>query len=196
MRVTCPACGARYAVDDGAIPAGGRMVQCSACQAEWRAQRQPAPGALAAPAIAQAESAQAESAQAESAQAESAQAESAQAESAQAESAQAAGPQAAGPQAAGARPVAAPADPPVRPQPAAMIASLENDATPARRGGFFTGFIVVALLALAAVTLYAKHAAIATAAPAAAEPLGAYVAAVDQGRAWLAETVARLRDGG
>jgi len=161
MRVTCPACGARYAVDDDAIPAGGRMVQCSACQAEWRAQRQPAPGALAAPAIAQAESAQA-----------------------------------AGGQAAGARPVAAPADPPVRPQPAAMIASLENDATPARRGGFFTGFIVVALLTLAAVTLYAKHAAIATAAPAAAEPLGAYVAAVDQGRAWLAETVARLRDGG
>ena len=176
MRVTCPACGARYAVDDGAIPAGGRMVQCSACQAEWRAQRQPAPGALAAPAIAQAESAQAESAQAESAQA--------------------AGPQAAGPQAAGGQPPAAPADPPVRPQPAAMIASLENDATPARRGGFFTGFIVVALLTLAAVTLYAKHAAIATAAPAAAEPLGAYVAAVDQGRAWLAETVARLRDGG
>ena len=161
MRVTCPACGARYAVDDDAIPAGGRMVQCSACQAEWRAQRQPAPGALAAPAIAQAESAQA-----------------------------------AGGQAAGARPVAAPADPPVRPQPASMIASLENDATPARRGGFFTGFIVVALLTLAAVTLYAKHAAIATAAPAAAEPLGAYVAAVDQGRAWLAETVARLRDGG
>jgi len=161
MRVTCPACGARYAVDDDAIPAGGRMVQCSACQAEWRAQRQPAPGALAAPAIAQAESAQA-----------------------------------AGGQAAGARPVAAPADPPVRPQPAAMIASLENDATPARRGGFFTGFIVVALLTLAAVTLYAKHAAIATAAPAAAEPLGAYVAAVDQGRAWLAEAVARLRDGG
>ena len=161
MRVTCPACGARYAVDDDAIPAGGRMVQCSACQAEWRAQRQPAPGALATPAIAQAESAQA-----------------------------------AGGQAAGARPVAAPADPPVRPQPAAMIASLENDATPARRGGFFTGFIVVALLTLAAVTLYAKHAAIATAAPAAAEPLGAYVAAVDQGRAWLAEAVARLRDGG
>ena len=166
MRVTCPACGARYAVDDGAIPAGGRMVQCSACQAEWRAQRQPAPGALAAPAIAQAESAQAESAQA------------------------------AGGQAAGARPVAAPADPPVRPQPAAMIASLENHAAPARRGGFFAGFIVVALLTLAAVTLYAKHAAIATAAPAAAEPLGAYVAAVDQGRAWLAEAVARLRDGG
>ncbi len=166
MRVTCPACGARYAVDDDAIPAGGRMVQCSACQAEWRAQRQPAPGALAAPAIAQAESAQAESAQA------------------------------AGGQAAGARPVAAPADPPVRPQPAAMIASLENHAAPARRGGFFAGFIVVALLTLAAVTLYAKHAAIATAAPAAAEPLGAYVAAVDQGRAWLAETVARLRDGG
>ena len=171
MRVTCPACGARYAVDDDAIPAGGRMVQCSACQAEWRAQRQPAPGALAAPAIAQAESAQAESAQA-------------------------AGAQAAGAQAAGAQPVAAPADPPVRPQPAAMIASLENHAAPARRGGFFAGFIVVALLTLAAVTLYAKHAAIATAAPAAAEPLGAYVAAVDQARAWLAETVARLRDGG
>ena len=165
MRVTCPACGARYAVDDGAIPAGGRMVQCSACQAEWRAQRQPAPGALAAPMIAQA-------------------------------GAQTAGGQTAGPQAAGGQPPAAPADPPVRPQPAAMIASLENDATPARRGGFFAGFIVVALLTLAAVTLYAKHAAIATAAPAAAEPLGAYVAAVDQGRAWLAETVARLRDGG
>lgn len=74
-----------------------------------------------------------------------------------------------------------------------MAASLEADTAPPRRGGFRTGFVVVALLAFAGVTLYAKQSAIATAAPALAEPLNAFVSVVDRGRALLAETVARLR---
>ncbi|QDL92156.1 hypothetical protein FDP22_10450 [Paroceanicella profunda] len=35
MRLQCPNCSARYRVPDGAIPATGRSVQCSACGASW-----------------------------------------------------------------------------------------------------------------------------------------------------------------
>ncbi len=35
MRLVCPSCGARYEVDDGAIPQTGRDVQCSACDHGW-----------------------------------------------------------------------------------------------------------------------------------------------------------------
>ncbi|MFT6104058.1 MAG: putative Zn finger-like uncharacterized protein [Paracoccaceae bacterium] len=35
MRLICPECGAQYAVEDGLIPASGRDVQCSNCQANW-----------------------------------------------------------------------------------------------------------------------------------------------------------------
>lgn len=156
MRVTCPACGARYAVDDDAIPPAGRMVQCSACSAEWRATpRSPAAASAASGATARAVAAASGKPAAEGAQ--------------------------------------VPATLPRQPQPDAMIASLQD--APRRRGGFVAGFAVVALLAFAAVTLYAKQAAIATTAPALAEPLGAYVAAVDRGRLLLAETAARLRRG-
>lgn len=37
MVLVCPACGARYAPPENAIPAAGRLVRCSACRAEWRA---------------------------------------------------------------------------------------------------------------------------------------------------------------
>lgn len=35
MRITCPNCGAQYEVAEGAIPPGGRDVQCSACGHVW-----------------------------------------------------------------------------------------------------------------------------------------------------------------
>lgn len=36
MRLICPRCGAQYEIDDSAIPAGGRDVECSACEHVWR----------------------------------------------------------------------------------------------------------------------------------------------------------------
>ncbi len=35
MRLTCPNCGAQYAVDPAVIPADGRDVQCSSCGHTW-----------------------------------------------------------------------------------------------------------------------------------------------------------------
>lgn len=36
MQLTCPACGARYEIDDGLVPPEGRSVQCSVCEHVWR----------------------------------------------------------------------------------------------------------------------------------------------------------------
>lgn len=36
MQVTCPNCGARYAVDPLAIGPNGRTVQCVRCRHQWR----------------------------------------------------------------------------------------------------------------------------------------------------------------
>jgi predicted Zn finger-like uncharacterized protein len=35
MILTCPECGTRYAVKDGAIPDGGRQVRCASCKHSW-----------------------------------------------------------------------------------------------------------------------------------------------------------------
>lgn len=35
MILTCPACGTKYVVKDGAIPPGGRQVRCAACKHSW-----------------------------------------------------------------------------------------------------------------------------------------------------------------
>ena len=35
MRLICPNCDAQYEVDDGAVPPGGRDVQCSNCGHAW-----------------------------------------------------------------------------------------------------------------------------------------------------------------
>ena len=37
MILTCPECGTSYFVDDARIPAGGRSVKCSSCDARWTA---------------------------------------------------------------------------------------------------------------------------------------------------------------
>lgn len=47
MQVTCPNCGARYAVDPLAIGPTGRTVQCARCSHRWR--EPPAPPAAVVP---------------------------------------------------------------------------------------------------------------------------------------------------
>ena len=47
MQVTCPNCGARYAVDPLAIGPTGRTVQCARCSHRWR--EPPAPAATVVP---------------------------------------------------------------------------------------------------------------------------------------------------
>jgi predicted Zn finger-like uncharacterized protein len=56
MRLTCPNCRAQYEVDDSAIPARGRDVQCSSCGHGWFerpvvAQGAPAPQVAADPSV-------------------------------------------------------------------------------------------------------------------------------------------------
>lgn len=48
MQVTCPNCGARYAVDPLAIGPNGRTVQCARCSHRWR-ERPIAPAAVVPP---------------------------------------------------------------------------------------------------------------------------------------------------
>jgi len=48
MQVTCPNCGARYAVDPLAIGATGRIVQCVRCSQQWR-ERPISPAAVTPP---------------------------------------------------------------------------------------------------------------------------------------------------
>lgn len=49
IRLTCPECGAEYRVDAGAIPAGGREVECSSCGHGWHQPAAPAPDRTAGP---------------------------------------------------------------------------------------------------------------------------------------------------
>jgi predicted Zn finger-like uncharacterized protein len=48
MQVTCPNCGARYAVDPLAIGPNGRTVQCARCSHRWR-ERPISPAAVVPP---------------------------------------------------------------------------------------------------------------------------------------------------
>lgn len=41
MRIICPNCDAQYEVEDGAIPVGGRDVQCSNCGNAWFQEHEP-----------------------------------------------------------------------------------------------------------------------------------------------------------
>ncbi len=172
MQLTCPACGARYALDEDAIPAEGRMVRCSNCRAEWRAggraarmapparevvpppfpARQPAPAMQRAPERAAPRSP--------------------------------ASPSPASP---------SPAPPPPAPVRSEALAASLEEPRGGGRGGFMAGFAVISLLALLAVAVYARHADVATAVPQLAEPLERYVALVDRARDALADAVAELR---
>jgi predicted Zn finger-like uncharacterized protein len=49
MQVTCPQCGARYAVDPAAIGPSGRTVQCARCSHRWFATVEAAPAASPLP---------------------------------------------------------------------------------------------------------------------------------------------------
>jgi predicted Zn finger-like uncharacterized protein len=49
MQVTCPNCGARYAVDPLAIGPTGRTVQCARCSHRWFETIKPAPAAPSTP---------------------------------------------------------------------------------------------------------------------------------------------------
>lgn len=40
MILTCPACGTRYVVKDGAVPPGGRQVRCASCKHSWHQEPQ------------------------------------------------------------------------------------------------------------------------------------------------------------
>jgi predicted Zn finger-like uncharacterized protein len=172
MRLTCPACGARYETPEGAVPPEGRMVRCSNCRAEWRARPGPELGAPAAPEAAPAAEPFAARVAAPPA---------------------AASPMAATPVAA---PQAAPATPLRQPAgPAPMAASLEDAPDEAPRGGgagFMAGFAAVTVIALAAAAVYARHEDIAAAAPQLSGALERYVAAVDAARAAVASAVARV----
>jgi predicted Zn finger-like uncharacterized protein len=49
MQVTCPQCGARYAVDPSAIGPTGRTVQCARCSHRWFEKVEAAPAASSIP---------------------------------------------------------------------------------------------------------------------------------------------------
>ncbi len=167
MQLTCPACGARYEVAADLIPKAGRAVRCSGCQAEWMASgadaaAAPAPASTPPPIRA----------------------------AFAPEPARDAPTPARAPEPA--RPPAAKA--PERVSTAALIGSLEVEDGAARghRRSFAAGLAVVALVAAGALGVYVAHDAVSAAVPAAAEPIAAYVAWVDDTRAALDQAVAGL----
>jgi len=48
MILTCPACGTKYTVKDGAIPPGGRQVRCANCKHSWHQDPEESAGPFAA----------------------------------------------------------------------------------------------------------------------------------------------------
>ncbi|SEA37439.1 zinc-ribbon domain-containing protein [Rubrimonas cliftonensis] len=186
MQITCPACAAVYEAPDDAIPEGGRMVRCSACRAEWRARRAAPAGRgnveAAAPALAASRRADAPPAAAALPAAPASPAPPVQTP-----------PAAAPPALVPSGPVPSGAAPRSDPPPP-MLASLEEEPEASRpRSGFLIGFAVTAVLSLGAVALYARHDAVAAAAPQLAGPIARYVETVDRGRQALADLVERGR---
>lgn len=49
MILTCPSCGTRYVVKDGAIPENGRTVRCAQCKHSWHQDPEPAGAAESEP---------------------------------------------------------------------------------------------------------------------------------------------------
>lgn len=172
MLLTCPACGARYDIPASALPATGRVVRCSACRAEWLARPHPAVGPAVSPPAPREVPRPADVAPAPSDADVEAAAEDAETEA----------------------PLVR--DPvPASPEQAAHSLALSiEDGPRARSGvGFLAGFATVTLIVLLGVTVYLKRPEIAEALPAARQPLEAYAAVVDQGRAAIERLAGRIR---
>lgn len=71
-----------------------------------------------------------------------------------------------------------------------MAMTLEEAPEAPGGRGFVWGFALVSLVALGAVSIYARHADLAAAVPRLSDPLAQYVAMVNRGREAIAETVA------
>jgi predicted Zn finger-like uncharacterized protein len=209
MLLTCPACSTRYEVPASVLPAEGRLVRCSACRAEWLAKPS---GVKARPAPAAADPAPAEVAVSPEPPAKAAPVSATPAPEPAAPFVQAAPvpappePKAADTVSTGATPRPVPsatretasgapvaASRPPQGTARALASSIEDDE-PARSGsGFLAGFASVSVIALLGVTVYLKHEALGQAVPALAEPLSAYVAAIDSGRGELARLLESLQ---
>lgn len=200
MELTCPACSARYTVPVTAIPASGRVVRCSNCRAEWRAEP-PATKAAGDPPQSAVSTAVPQQPDAPHQPPEPV-----------TEPAPPPAPDA-GLQQEAAEPRAIEAPEDTGASSPSLVARREardeqgttahalamslDDETPARQGGgFLAGFAAVTLVALLGVTVYIKHDEIGDAVPSLDSSLQRYVSLVDQGRVALAEAVVRLREGG
>lgn len=166
MLIVCPACDARYAVDDAQIGAGGRAVQCSACLAEWTVwSREPSePRDAGRDAADAAPAASATSAPVSPARADAARGD------------------------ARATALAAEAAPRDR-----ILAATLEEPRPTRGGGFLAGFLLAVTAALCAALVYLRADDIAAAVPSLQPQIEAYAAWVDDLRATLAAALAAAR---
>ncbi len=207
MRVTCPKCGASYALGAEAVPQGGSHVQCGACHTRWfvRAER-PVPAALSEDQIV----ARLDRRGDRPPSAEDA------GPAAPARAAPIMFPGPLRPAPVGARPLAPDPEPaaeaaapaaaptPLRPRPSA--AAIAGRATPEpassavppaaapRRGRWALGFATALGLVGLGLAGYLRADAAAARAPVAAPALAAYVATVDAGRAWVEARLGPARD--
>jgi predicted Zn finger-like uncharacterized protein len=182
MRLGCPKCGARYEVPSAEIPAAGREVQCSACDHRWLHAAAPSEPAAAPDTASRPRPTDPNVLQIlrEEAQREIAARER--------EAADRTGPAASG---AGSEPVT-----PRRallpqieePHPGTRVVIAPEEPA---RGGFLIGFVIALVLAALAAAAYLWSAELAEAVPALAEPLAAYVEAIDNLRRMLADAVDR-----
>ncbi|WP_209424249.1 zinc-ribbon domain-containing protein [Pararhodobacter sp. SW119] len=180
MRLGCPKCGARYEVPSAEIPDTGREVQCSACDHRWI---HAAPPAVTATAPDTAPRPRPTDPNVLKILREEAQREIAARER----------------EAEDRTGAAASRTEPVAPR-RALLPEIEEPQPDARvviapeepeRSGFLIGFVIALVLAALAAAAYLWSAELAEAVPALAEPLAAYVEAVDSLRRALADAVNR-----
>ncbi|MFV0359879.1 zinc-ribbon domain-containing protein [Tropicimonas sp.] len=220
MRLICPNCGARYAVDPGVIPETGREVQCSSCRKIWYFRPDEKAGVPAdsqpdGPEAADEPMAQPVPRRAVDPNVLAILREEAEREQAARRLERIGRGEKPGPAPAAVAPPEAPAAAPAASDMAVAVGrepSVAKDAadapiatTPApapapvsapaeRRGGFWFGFFVaLAVFGLLAL-VYLKAERIGDAVPSLAGPLDDYVAGVDSGRLWLDRTVAAIAD--
>lgn len=216
MRLTCPKCGATYALDAEAIRQGGSHVQCGACHTRWfvRPDR-PAADAPSEDQIVQRLESRAARQPVERDPTVESGADAARAAApipfpgpmrpvAAPPAVSAPAPEPKAPEAESPGPALSPAaaTTPLRPrapverpspvQPPAPVGAPPATAQP--RGSAALGFLAAGALAGAALALYLRADAVAAQAPAAAPALAAYSDAVDEGRFWIEARLGPLRD--